>query len=41
MITFDDDNMDNYLNVTPLFDKYILPATFFISNKHIRVEIPF
>lgn len=41
VITFDDGYVDNYLNAKPLLEKYNLPATFFISNKHFGTEKEF
>jgi peptidoglycan/xylan/chitin deacetylase (PgdA/CDA1 family) len=41
VITFDDGYVDNYLNAKPLLEKYNLPATFFISNKHIGTDKEF
>lgn len=41
VITFDDGYVDNYLNAKPLLEKYNLPATFFISNKHIGAKKEF
>jgi peptidoglycan/xylan/chitin deacetylase (PgdA/CDA1 family) len=41
VITFDDGYADNYLNAKPLLEKYGLPATFFITNKHIGEQKEF
>jgi peptidoglycan/xylan/chitin deacetylase (PgdA/CDA1 family) len=41
VITFDDGYEDNYLNAKPLLEKYGLPATFFITNKHIGEQKEF
>jgi peptidoglycan/xylan/chitin deacetylase (PgdA/CDA1 family) len=41
VITFDDGYEDNYLNAKPLLEKYGLPATFFITNKHIGQQKEF
>lgn len=38
VITFDDGYLDNFLVAKPILEKYQLPATFYISNKHIGTE---
>lgn len=40
-ITFDDGYMDNFLNAKPILEAYDLPATFFISTKHIGTKKSF
>lgn len=38
VITFDDGYLDNFLVAKPILEKYQLPATFYISSKHIGTE---
>ena len=41
ILTFDDGYADNYLLAKPLLEKYGLPATFFITSKHLGQEKEF
>jgi peptidoglycan/xylan/chitin deacetylase (PgdA/CDA1 family) len=41
VITFDDGYEDNFIHAKPLLEKYGLPATFFITNKHIGQQKEF
>ncbi|MEX2511424.1 MAG: polysaccharide deacetylase family protein [Cyclobacteriaceae bacterium] len=41
VITFDDGYMDNYLYAKPILEAFDLPATFFISTKHIGTQKAF
>ncbi|MDO6436229.1 polysaccharide deacetylase family protein [Cyclobacterium sp. 1_MG-2023] len=40
-ITFDDGYMDNFLYAKPILEAYDLPATFFISTKHLGTKKSF
>jgi peptidoglycan/xylan/chitin deacetylase (PgdA/CDA1 family) len=41
VLTFDDGYIDNFLAAKPILEKFELPATFFISSKHIGTKKEF
>jgi peptidoglycan/xylan/chitin deacetylase (PgdA/CDA1 family) len=41
VLTFDDGYVDNFLAAKPILEKFEVPATFFISSKHIGIKKEF